>query len=215
MAKSASLAPVAAGESSMRERILGAAFRVFTERGYAGASTLEIATRAKVSKRDLYGIFGSKQAILVECIAGRAARMRLSSHLPAPRTRETLASTLTTYGANVVREASHPAVLVMFRLCIAEAERSPEAAETLTASRTANRDDLAALFAQAQQTGVLGAGDPHQMVEQFLALLWGDLMMDLLLRAASAPAADEVKRRASTATQAFLKLYAAPRAAGR
>jgi hypothetical protein len=39
--------PDDAGEASVRERILSAAFM---ERGYSGASTLEIATRAKVSK---------------------------------------------------------------------------------------------------------------------------------------------------------------------
>jgi AcrR family transcriptional regulator len=37
----------------MRERILTAAFEAFHERGYAATSTLEIATRARVSKRDL------------------------------------------------------------------------------------------------------------------------------------------------------------------
>jgi|SRR5579872_238951 len=200
---------------SARDRILAAAFKEFSDHGYAGASTLEIATRARVSKRDLYGIFGSKQAILVDCIAGRAKRMRLSADLPAPRTRAALASTLRAYGANVVREVSHPTVMVMFRLGIAEAERSPEAAEILAASRTANRDELAALFAQAQRAGVLGPGDPHQMMEQFLALLWGDLMMDLLLRAAAAPTPDEAVRRADAATEAFLKLYAAPGVSGR
>ena len=46
------------------ERILGAAFKAFTEDGYAAASTLDIATRAKVSKRDLYASFGSKHACL-------------------------------------------------------------------------------------------------------------------------------------------------------
>ena len=32
----------------MRKRILGAAFKLFVEKGYAGTSTLEVATRAKV-----------------------------------------------------------------------------------------------------------------------------------------------------------------------
>ena len=39
---------------SIRERVRKAAFAVFCERGFSGASMLEIATRAQVSKRDLY-----------------------------------------------------------------------------------------------------------------------------------------------------------------
>jgi AcrR family transcriptional regulator len=41
--------------------VLRAAFGVFRKRGFSGASTLEIATRAKVSKRDLHVPFGSKR----------------------------------------------------------------------------------------------------------------------------------------------------------
>ena len=63
-------------ESDMRQRILHAAFHAFTENGYAGTSTLAIATRAKVSKRDLYGLFENKQAMLVACIKSRTAAMR-------------------------------------------------------------------------------------------------------------------------------------------
>ena len=43
---------------SIRERVRKAAFAVFCERGFSGASMLEIATRAQVSKRDLYALFG-------------------------------------------------------------------------------------------------------------------------------------------------------------
>ena len=75
----------------MHERILGAAFKAFTEDGYAGTSTLDIATRAKVSKRDLYANFGSKHAVLVACIKSRADRMRLPPDLPTPRSRQMLA----------------------------------------------------------------------------------------------------------------------------
>ena len=41
-------------ETAVRERILEAAFAAFMKNGYATTSTLEIATRARVSKRDLY-----------------------------------------------------------------------------------------------------------------------------------------------------------------
>ena len=61
----------------MRARILRAAFQAFTENGYAGTSTLQIATRAKVSKRDLYAIFANKQAMLVACIKTRLEKMRM------------------------------------------------------------------------------------------------------------------------------------------
>jgi len=43
-------------ESPARTRILDAAFGAFSESGYARTSTLEIATRARVSKRELYAL---------------------------------------------------------------------------------------------------------------------------------------------------------------
>ena len=45
--------PATADENALCNRIIGAAFEAFVENGYAGTTTLEIATRAKVSKRDL------------------------------------------------------------------------------------------------------------------------------------------------------------------
>src|ERR1700745_3521349 len=88
-------AEVPVAEIPVNERILGAAFSAFTEDGYAATSTLDLATRAKVSKRDLYANFGSKQAVLVACLRSRADRMRLPPDLPTPRNRQMLALTLT------------------------------------------------------------------------------------------------------------------------
>ena len=65
-------APVGGSEPSVRGRILAAAFSAFTERGFAETSTLEIATRARASKRELYALFGSKQDMLIACISERA-----------------------------------------------------------------------------------------------------------------------------------------------
>jgi AcrR family transcriptional regulator len=215
MEKAVAPDPAPVAENPMRDRIIGAAFKAFMENGYAGTSTLEIATRAKVSKRDLYAIFASKQAVLLACIATRAARMRLSPDLPAPRSREMLAAMLTTFGATVVREACQPAVVAMFRLAISEAERSPDVAASLNTGRSVNRSALAGLLAQAQATKILGRGDSREMMEQFFALLWGDLMLSRLLGVASSPKPAEIDRRARAATEAFLKIYANPTADGR
>jgi AcrR family transcriptional regulator len=48
----------------VHERTSAPRSQAFTEDGYAGTSTLDIATRAKVSKRDLDANFASKHAAL-------------------------------------------------------------------------------------------------------------------------------------------------------
>jgi AcrR family transcriptional regulator len=216
MKKPINAASIAAQDSPvgnpLQERILGAAFRAFTEDGYAATSTLEIATRAKISKRDLYANFGSKQEMLVACITSRAERMRLAPGLPNPKSRPMLASTLTAFAANLVREVSDPSVVAAFRLAIAEATRAPEIAQTLDrAGRDATRNGLAELLAGAQSAGLLGPGEPSEMAAQYLGLLWEGLMLGLLLGVATTPSPPEAERRASKATSAFMQLHPNPR----
>jgi len=213
--KKSSRAPEAAAGHPMHERILGAAFRAFSEDGYAGTSTLDIATRAKVSKRDLYANFGSKHAVLVACIKSRADRMGLSPDLPTPRSREMLASTLTAFAANLVRQISHPSVIATFRLAIAEAIRSPEIAQALdSAGRDATRGAVADLLASAQSSGLIGPGEPAEMATQYLGLVWEGLMVGLLLGVVATPDPAESGRRATKATAAFMQLHPDPAAVG-
>jgi AcrR family transcriptional regulator len=208
MKKSNSLVTVAL---PMRERILTAAFTAFTEQGYAGTSTLDIARRAKVSKRDLYVNFTSKHAMLEACIKSRAERMQLLPDLPAPRSRQMLAATLTAFATNLLREISHSSVIAAFRLAITEATRSPEIARTLDeAGRSGARGLLASLLASSQSSGLLGPGDPTEMATQYFGLLWEGLMVGLLLGVAPAPGPAEAELRASKATAAFMRLHPDP-----
>ena len=198
-------------ENPMQERILGAAFKAFTQDGYADTSTLDIATRAKISKRDLYAKFSSKHAVLVACIMSRADRMRLSPDLPTPQSRQMLASTLTGCATKLVREVSDPSVIATFRLAIAEATRSPEIAQALdVAGRDATRNALAELLANAQSNGLIGSGEPIEMATQYLGLLWEGLMVGLLLGVAATPKPAEAERRATKATAAFMQLHPDP-----
>jgi AcrR family transcriptional regulator len=202
-------------EGSTRERVLSAAFAVFRKRGFSGASTLEIATRAKVSKRDLYALFDSKHAMLTACITERASRMRqpLELAIPSPSGREAVEATLIELGASIVSVVCHPDVLAVHRLAIAESDRAPAIARALDRSgREANHAALGAWLARAQAQGLVGAGDPAAMATRFLALLWGGLLIQLLLRVREAPTPDEIEARARAATEAMLALYPPPRA---
>jgi AcrR family transcriptional regulator len=201
--------------TAMHDRILGAAFEAFTGEGYAATSTLDIARRAKVSKRDLYANFGSKHAVLVACIKSRAERMQLLPDLPAPRDRQMLARTLTAFATNLIRETTDAPVIAAFRLAIAEASRSPEIAQTLDAAgRSRARDALAKLLANAQSSGLLGPGDPAELAAQYFGLLWEGWMVGLLLGVAPAPGPVEAEHRAAKATTAFMLLHPDPAANG-
>jgi AcrR family transcriptional regulator len=195
-----------------QQRIIGAAFSAFMENGYAETSTLEIATRARVSKRALYELVGNKQEMLVACISARAQRLRVPTDLPQPHDRETLAGALATFGAQLLREVSDPTVIAVFRLAIAEAVRAPEVARALDSiGGEMSRAALREIMTRAQSSGVL-SGNPVEMAEQFAGLLWGNLMVSLLLRVADRPNPREFARRSRDATAAFLRLYPQPNA---
>jgi AcrR family transcriptional regulator len=192
----------------LRGRIIGAAFKLLMERGYAGTSTLEIARQAKVSKRELYALFGSKHGILMQMIAFGAARMQVPLRLPEPQDRESLAAMLVSFGATTMREVSSPVVMAVYRLAASEAERSTEVAAALeVAGRQATRNALADLLRRAQARGLLGPGEPEAMAGRFLALLWGDLLLRQVMRLAPPPTQDEAEACAGAATSALFTLY--------
>jgi AcrR family transcriptional regulator len=197
-------------ETAVRERILEAAFRAFMKSGYATASTLEIATRARVSKRELYALVGNKQEMLIACIRERAKRLEVPADLPVLRDRETLEQVLTSFGTKLVREVSDPTVIAVFRLAIAEAVPAPEVARALNSiGREASRAALRKIMVGAQASGLL-TGRPAELAEQFSGLLWGQLMVSLLLGVAERPNPREIARRARDAAAAFLELHPPP-----
>ncbi len=191
-----------------RERILSAAMDLFMEHGFAATTTLEIATRAGVSKREIYAQVGNKEEMLAICVAERGRRMRLPLNFPAPKDREGLRTALRLYGATMLREVTDPAVVGVFRLGIAEAKRSPAIAQSiLSGGRGPARAALHGLLEPAQGAGLIAAGDLEAMNSHFHALLWGDLMVWVLLGAVKSPTAKEIERRAEDAASLFMTLY--------
>jgi AcrR family transcriptional regulator len=196
--------------AAVRERILTAAFEAFRERGYAATSTLEIATRAHVSKRELYALVGNKQKMLIAAIAERAKRFKAPADMPVLHDHATLAQVLTAFGTRFVREVSDPQVVAVFRLAIAEAVQAPEVAQTLDSlGRETGRAALRHIMTEARAAGLID-GSPADLAEQFAGLLWRDLLVSLLLGVAQRPSLRAIEARARDAAAAFLRLHPIP-----
>jgi AcrR family transcriptional regulator len=195
--------------SSIRERVLAAAFNLFREHGFSSTSMLDIVTGARISKRDLYALFKNKHAVLAACISERAQQMRrpLEPATPAPQTRDELATMLVEFGVSLLKTVCHPEVLTVFRLAIAESDRSPEIGRALDSSgRETNQRALIELIRKAQARGLVVAGDPEVLAGRYFAALLGGLQIQLLLRVRQAPSKREIDARARAATETLMAL---------
>src|SRR5215510_1170441 len=200
--------PAENGRDAVRNRILSAAMRTFTKHGFAAATTLEIATRAKVSKRELYALVGNKQEMLAACVAGRGRRMRLPEEFPVPVDTASLESALRRYGVILMKELMDPDVLAVFRLGIAESKRSPGIAASINEQghKPANAA-LESLLRSARVAELLVSDDFPSMVAHYRGLLLGDRMVYVLLGTVPPPSAREIHRQAEEAAHLFLRLY--------
>ena len=193
----------------MRQRIILSASRAFAENGYAGTGTREIAARARVSKRELYALFGDKRALLTACVMTRVERIRPPTDLLPAQSRAELEEQLTRIGTAILRAVGAPRAVAMIRLAVVEAEQSPEVAAAIDRVRASNNELLTRIFEAAQTKGLVGRGRPESMASQFLGLLWRDLLLGLLLRSAELPSASALEERARETARAVLALHGA------
>jgi AcrR family transcriptional regulator len=190
-----------------RARILNAAFEVLREHGYGATQTREIAARAKVSKRDIYREFGSKEGIFAALITSRADLMRGPALAPRFRSRAEFAATLRQVGVAFLEQLYDPAVVSVFRLAIASAEDSPGLARVLDRNGfQPNQRALSEMMAAAVRAGLL-TGQPAPLAARFGGLLTGSLHVPILLGIARAPTARERARQAAEAADALLRLH--------
>lgn len=197
-----------AGVDGIRDRILAAATEVFAEHGFAAATTLEIASRARVSKRELYALVGNKEQLLAACVDVRGKRMRLPEGFPAPVDPASLRSALSQYGARLLTELMDPGVLATFRLGISELQRSPGVAASINEfGYKPATAALESLLRAARDAQLLAEGDLRSMISRYQGMLSGDLMVWVLLGVKKPPTPSEIKHRAEEVARLFVELY--------
>jgi len=192
------------------ERILQAAGQVFLTKGYEQATTLEIAARARVSKRDLYRLFASKQGILEALIAASSVALAIPADLGDPRDLDEMLAILAAYGPVFLTNYLDAHKIGLYRIAIAEAPRSNNLGKAIKA---AGADPVAAsastFVTKAIMCGIVRPEDAEMITTAFFDVLVGDWHLNLLTGTHAPPDAETIDAQSKKAVEVVRRLVLA------
>lgn len=194
-----------------RVALLAAAREVLEEKGYAKASMLEIARRARASKETLYAHFGDKRGLFEALILANAEEVNatLTAALEQGATARP-DSVLPRFCRALLRLLLGEAALVVNRAAIAEASQEPDLGRLLVEKgRDTTLPRLLRWLEAQKAAGRLSFDDAGEAAETLVALTVGDLQIRRLLGAAEMPSEADLKARAERAVRVFLRVYGA------
>jgi AcrR family transcriptional regulator len=172
-------------EGEVEERILDAARKVFLRRGFEGASMEEIASAARAGKPTIYARFGDKRALFTAVVTRdvlcRIAQ--LNSEAPSVGTSE---ERLTRAATDMLHWTLEDERMALMRLAVAEVQRFPDLASTVSRSARQLSTEVAARFlgemARSGEIATLPAFAPERLATT--ARFFLDLVVvPMLLRA--------------------------------
>jgi AcrR family transcriptional regulator len=195
-----------------RGEILDAAFSVLAERGYRGASTREIAERARASKETLYSWFGDKRGLFEELIRRQAEGVGEALSASLERGTEEPAVVLRAFAVELLRLLLGERAVVINRAAISEAAADPTFARILTAGgRSSIVPKLESYLEGQRSRGRLDFGpfgDASAAAEALIGLTIGDRQVRRLLGTLPMPEPEQIEALAERAVAGFLKLFA-------
>lgn len=160
-----------------RREIERAAYDLLAEKGYAGASMLSIAKRAGASNETLYRWYGGKAELFRSLVETNAAEIATLLRESINRGADPI-DTLERAGPVLLRLLVSEKAIALNRAAAADTSETGVLGRALAA---AGRDTVlplvAAVFQAAVAAGRLGADDPAEPAEAYLALLVGDLQV--------------------------------------
>jgi AcrR family transcriptional regulator len=188
----------------IHERILRAATELFLERGFEGASMMEISARVGGSKQTLYNHFSDKSALFsaamihsIEGIGAAPAGLLEGS--------EPLQVRMVRFANARFAQVAKPFALGLRRVLLADAVRIVEGPRLHGLFFEAPWSPVALQFETMMRRGELKPGCGRLMARHFRNLLEAEVMPSLVMGAPLDPDFDP----AASAVEAFLSAYAA------
>ncbi|MGO7133513.1 TetR/AcrR family transcriptional regulator [Rhizobium leguminosarum] len=166
--------------ASQEPVIIEAATELFLERGYDGVSIDAINAVVGGSKRDIYGLFGGKEALFRSAVEKLATeRADLFRDMPPCDDARTA---LVSVGRKIIEVVLSSRSLALHRLIVSEASRVPRAAEAFLANAPQRAYDVVAVILGTYvKKGEIAVDDPDITARVFIGALVSDLQLQALL----------------------------------
>src|SRR5918998_6900769 len=191
-----------------REQILGVALCVLAERGYRGASMLEIARRAKASKETLYAWFGSKRGLFEELVSWQAERVDAAIAPNLEREDDDPSEVLRGFALELQRLLLGERAVVINRAAISETTSDSTFAEILaTQGRGSVVPKLVRYLEGQRERGRLEFEDAEVAIDALIGLAIGDQQVRRFLGVLPMPGPEQVEARAEGTVEQFLTLF--------
>ena len=200
----------AAHEQEVRDRIVNAAVRVFSEKGYHSSTIADVVRESGLSVGAIYTYFPGKEALFrhsCDLIAARGLDELAERLAPATTTAERLTIAIALYVETIDEFGDAPGQISLVQAW-AEAEREPGVREMLSARRERLVGAGRYLISQGVASGELPAWlDVDAVTRGFLGLLDGLLLQRIEAGSAYRPA--DLERRAGAILELMLAVGAA------
>lgn len=191
-------------DAERREEILRTAAAVFADKGFAGATMLEIARRSRASKETLYAWFGDKDALFETLFLSHMGR--ITSRGGARDTTQAPEAALRQLGRAILSVTLDPETVPLIRVALAEAARFPRLRAMM--GEVMDRRPLAAYLERCREAGLMSFDDALPAARAFVALVQSDLPMRLLYGLSDGWPARELESHVDRAVAMFLKAVA-------
>ena len=157
---------------NVRDQLLDAAVRVYSEVGYRGATTRRIAQEAGVNEITLFRQFGSKEALLHEAIERACAE--LAGHTLPAAPGDPAADILGWARAHLTHMRARRSLI---RTCMGEVEEHPDIISSIDKSPVQAAADLARYLRLLRDRGLTTARfDERVAAAMLMGALFGDAM---------------------------------------
>ena len=191
-----------------REEILNVALSVLAERGYRGASMLEIARRARASKETLYAWFGDKRGLFEELVRWQAERVDAVIAPNLERDGDDPSEVLRGFALELQRLLLGERSVVINRAAISEATSDPTFARILAAQgRGSVVPKLVRYLGGQRERGRLEFEEAGAAIDTLIGFAIGDQQVRRLLGVLPIPEPEQMEARAERTVRSFLRLF--------
>ena len=168
--RSVSNEAVSKARGGSREAIVGAAQRLFLERGFGAVSMDDLAAAAGVARRTLYNQFTNKEEIFREMLLRVSAQLETALP-PGIETQGDVEDVLRVVARMILALHKDPEYLGFLRMVVADLRQFPWIAEEFAAVMEPQTERFTRYLAHLTAMGILDCRNPLLAAHQFMGML--------------------------------------------